>query len=71
MMRKLRRIYFRMFKRYRRLELKCVSYSEGDRLIKENADKPEAYQWHLAKEEDSNLLVGVSVYLERRERITG
>ena len=77
MIQKLRRLYFRLFKRYRRLEIRYVSYSEGDRLIRENVDGPEAEQWHIAKEEDDNPLIGMfphigsSVYLERRERITG
>ena len=71
MIQKLRRLYFRLFKRYRRLELRCVSYPEGDRLIRENAEGPEDGRWHIAKEEDDSPLIGMSVYLERRERITG
>ena len=65
----LRRLYFRIFKHYRRLEIRAVSYSEGDRLIRQSEGKPESQQWVLAKEEDSNPLIGVLVYLERRERV--
>lgn len=60
-----------LFKRkpkYRRLELKCFSWSEGDAAIKNNHGKPESEQWHLAKEEDTNKAFG-TVYLERREKI--
>ena len=60
-----------MFKRYRRLEFKAVSYAEGDRLIRQNKGKPESQQWVLAKEEDSNHAYGLVVMLERRERLTG
>ncbi len=49
-----------------------MSYTEGDRLIRESADKPEHEQWVLAiPEEDRNRAFGLVVYLERRERITG
>lgn len=60
-----------LFKRkpkYRRLELKCFSWSEGDKVLRENIGKPESEQWHLAKEEDANKAHG-TVYLERREII--
>lgn len=66
---KLRRLYFRLFKRYRRLEFRAVSYAEGDRLIRGSVGKPESQQWVLAKEEDSNRAFGLVVMLERRERI--
>jgi hypothetical protein len=61
-----------LFKRkpkYRRLELKFVSYIEGDKMIRENVGKPESEQWHIAKEEDTNRNYG-TVYLERIIRIT-
>jgi hypothetical protein len=57
-----------LFKRkpkYRRLELRPVSYSEGNKLITESANKPESEQWHIAKEEERNFNYRV-VYLERR-----
>jgi hypothetical protein len=60
-----------LFKRkpkYRRLELKYVSWKEGDKMIRENAGKPESEQWVLAKEEDTNYNRWM-VYLERREKI--
>jgi len=60
-----------LFKRkpkYRRLELKFVSYIEGDKMIRANQGKPESEQWHIAKEEDTNRNYG-TVYLERRELI--
>lgn len=66
---KIRRLYFKFFKRYRRLELKCCTYEEGDRLIRQNPGKPESEQWDLAiPEEDHNRAFGM-VYLERRERV--
>lgn len=68
-MKALRRLYFRLFKHYRRLELKFCSYTEADRLLRDSEGKPEPEQWRLAKEEDDNRTMGW-VYLERRERIT-
>lgn len=43
----------------KRLELRCVTYFEGDRLIKEGG-------WTIAPEEDDNRRFGL-VYLERLE----
>ncbi len=69
MNRMIRKLYFRIFKRYRRLEFRAVSYGEGDRLIRASVGKPEAEQWVLAiPEEDYNRAYNV-VMLERRERI--
>ena len=65
----LRKLYFRVVPRYRRLEYRSFSYAEADRLIRENEGKPERDQWVLAEEEDWNRLAGVVVCLERRERI--
>jgi hypothetical protein len=59
---------FKRKPKYRRLELKCFSWSEGDKKIRENYGKPESEQWHLAKEEDTNKAIG-TVYLERRVTI--
>ena len=64
-----KKLFYKIFKRYRRLEFRAVSYAEGDRLIRESVGKPEREQWVLAKEEDANRLVGLVVMLERRERI--
>jgi hypothetical protein len=59
---------FKRKPKYRRLELRPVSYAEGNRLICETANKPESEQWHIAKEEDKNKNYRI-VYLERRELI--
>lgn len=65
----IRKLYFKIFKRYRRLEIRVVSYAEGDRLIRGNAAKPAREQWVLAiPEEDNNGMLNI-VFLERRERI--
>jgi hypothetical protein len=67
---RLRRLYFKMFKRYRRLEFRAVSYAEGDKLIRASVGKPESETWVLAiPEEDNNRAFGLVVMLERRERI--
>lgn len=66
---RLRQLYYRIFKRYRRLELRICGYSEADVLIREGVGKPEHEQWVLAREEDSNRVPGM-VWLERRERVT-
>ena len=69
-MKKLRQLYYRWFMRFRRLEIRCVTYQEGDRLIRDSVGKPEDQRWELAlPEEDKNKVIGV-VYLERRVRIT-
>jgi hypothetical protein len=68
--RTLKSLYYRIFKRYRRLELKLCTYAEGDKLIRASAGKAESETWVLAiPEEDNNRAFGV-VYLERRERIS-
>lgn len=69
-MKTLRKLYFKIFKHYRRLEFKGFSYSEADKLVRQNDGKQESEQWVLAKEEDGNMLVGIIVFLERRQRIT-
>lgn len=66
----LRRLFYRIFPRYRRLELRAVSYEVADRLIRESANKAKHEQWSIAREEDGNRVIGV-VWLERRERIVG
>lgn len=68
-MKKLRRLFFRLFPRYRRLELRCETWQTAASLMRGNARKPEREQWGIAREEDTNRVIGV-VYIERRERIT-
>lgn len=67
-MRLLRRLYFKLFKRYRRLEYRVVTYYDGDTMIRATAEMVEPLQWQIAKEEDKNRCMG-AVCLERRERI--
>lgn len=69
MKRFLRRLYFKLFPRYERLEFTCLNWTEADKLIKENRWKPYEQQWQIAKEEDRNNIYGM-VFLERRKRIT-
>lgn len=67
-MKKLKRLYYRMFKRYRRLEVRCFCWAEADDLLRHNLGKPESEQWRIAaREEDRNRAIGV-VFLERVER---
>lgn len=65
----MRKLFFKLFKCYRRLELRIVTYAEGDKLLKESVGKPENEKWRIAREEDTNRVIGL-VYLERKERIT-
>lgn len=63
--------FISLFKRkpkYRRLELRLVSYEEADRMIRQNEGKSESEQWVLAHEEARNR-IPLMVYLERREKI--
>lgn len=65
----LRRLWFRCFPRYQRLELRTANYVEADRLIRSTAYLPEPERWRLAiPEEDRDHAFNV-VYLERRVRI--
>ncbi len=64
----MRKLFLRLFKRYRRLELKRVNYLEAEAMLTLSADKPEPLRWCIAPEEDHNRMIG-TVYLERRERI--
>ena len=56
-MRLLRRLYYRLFTTYKRLELRKCSYAEGDELIKDSFFKEaEGDQWQIAiPEEDKKL----------------
>ena len=68
-MRLIRRLYYRLFTTYKRLELRKCSYAEGDALVTGSFFKDEAEQWQLAiPEEDKNQAFDV-VFLERRVRI--
>ncbi len=68
MIKRLKKLYYSMFKTYRRLEFKVFSYKDADILLKENEGKSEEEQWHLAKEEDTNTFYGY-VCLERKVRV--
>lgn len=62
------RLYFKLFKHYRRVELRYTTYLQAERLLATNAGASEREQWRLAKEEDYNHVPGL-VALERVERI--
>lgn len=68
-MKTLRRIYYIIFPTYKRLELKRLSYRDADILLRANEFMSEENKWHIAKEEDTNEIIGI-VYLERKVRIT-
>lgn len=68
MIKTLRRWYFKIFKRYERIDYRCVTYLEGDRMIRATAHMAEHEQWVLAPEEDHNR-IPLIVFLERRKRI--
>jgi hypothetical protein len=67
-MKSLSRLYYRLFKRYQRIECVFVQWAVADKLLRDNEGKPEHEQWTLAPEEDTNYVIGY-IYLERRERI--
>jgi hypothetical protein len=69
LLRALKSLYYRIFKRYRRLELRLCTYEEADALLRAqgipgNPDEG----WRIAIEEGGSYVIGV-VYMERRERI--
>ena len=72
-MKYLRRLFYAMFPRYLRLELRAFKYAEADTLLRQNGGKEEGAQWRIAEEEDMNVM-GVGsryyVWLERRRRTT-
>lgn len=65
----LKKLYYKIFKHYEVIETKFVPYQNGDKMIRETHDKPEAERWVLAKEEDTNRAIGM-VYLYRKRRVT-
>lgn len=66
----IRRLYFRVFKRYRSIERRFVSYAEADKLIDSSVGKPESEQWIIDFErENENQCYGF-VHMQRRVRIT-
>ena len=66
----MKKLFYKIFKRYTVLETKLVSYQDGDKMIRETHDKSEAEKWVLAEEEDYNMTIG-RVYLCRKVRIVG
>lgn len=64
----MKKIFYKIFKRYKVLETRFVTWEVGDKMIKETHDKPEPEKWVLAKEEDANTIIGM-VYLCRKVRI--
>ena len=64
----LKKIYYKIFKTYKVLETRCVTWNEGDKLIRTTYNKPENERWVLAKEEDMNNIIG-TVYLCRKVRV--
>jgi hypothetical protein len=68
MLKKIRRLWLKWFPVYERLDLQICSYAAADVMIRQSERKPEDQQWVIAKEEDTNHIIGF-VYLERRRRI--
>lgn len=66
----LKKLYYKIFKTYKVLETKFVTWDEGDKMIRATHDKPEEEKWVLAKEEDTNHIMGM-VYLCRKVRVAG
>lgn len=66
----MKKLFYKLFKRYKVLETRFVSYAEADELIFLSSNKPEGEKWVLAKEEDTNFDIG-RVYLCRKIRLTG
>ena len=67
-MKTLKKIYFKIFKKYRRTDFRACTWEEGDALLRANVGKPESEQWRIADEENGNRLMRI-VYLERRVRV--
>ena len=68
-MKRLRRIYYKLFPVYKRIDMQSFSWEQGDLLIRQNAHKPLEEQWHIAPEEDLNRDYDM-VFLEKKIRIT-
>lgn len=73
-MKLLRFIFYSIFKRYIRLELKYCTWKEADKILSEpNAmDESQDSFWRIAPEEDTNmpnLLGEPKVYIERVKRV--
>ena len=64
----LKRIYYRVFPHYRRLESGLFDYATANKMIRGNEGKPDSECWVIANEEDHNTSRAI-VFLERRERI--
>jgi hypothetical protein len=66
---KLRRLWFRLFPSYECLGVRCVPYTMADQMIRESEGKPEEEQWVICPRlEDNNRVIGVC-WLEQRRRI--
>lgn len=61
------KLWFKIIPTYDRLELKFLNWTDADILLKQNSNKPDEEKWHLAKEENTNQIIGM-VYLERKKR---
>lgn len=68
-MKRLKRLYYRMFPTYRKMDTAFVSYNTANEMILRSDGKPEREQWGIdIHHEDMNTSPGF-VYLCRRERI--
>ena len=62
-MSKIRRLYYRLFKTYRRVDFKILSWNDGDALLKGT----DGSNWRIAKEDET--LSWPFVALEKVERV--
>lgn len=65
----MKKLFFKIFKRYRILEEKFVTWEQGDKMLRETDGLNETERWQLSPKEDSNTVIGM-VWLCRKERIT-
>lgn len=63
-----KKLYYRFFPTYIEIETKFVTYTEGDKMIRETSNKTPSERWVLSKKEDTNRTLGM-VFLCRKERI--
>lgn len=69
-MKRLRKLWLRLFPKYVVHEQRFVSYADADKMIRESAEWPEIERWDIYPElEDKNRVIG-SVFICRRTRIT-
>lgn len=67
MIKRMIKLWSKIFPEWRRVDLRLMPYSEANKLLAESGNDTEV--WRIAKEEDSNYMIG-TVWLEKVVKVS-